>query len=45
MRLEDAISVTPYIRMCGGCEDREPTTMRLEDAISITTHIVIWRRN
>lgn len=37
MRLEDAISVTPY---AGGCDDRENHAhMRLEDAISLTPYI------
>ncbi len=44
MRLEDAISVTPYIRSGAeyvrGCKDRETLAhMRLEDAISLIPYI------
>lgn len=44
MRLEDDISVTPYIRSRAeyvrGCEDREDhAPMRLEDTISVAPYI------
>ena len=45
MRLEDAISVTPYIRsgaeyVRGARIEKEPhDSMRLEDAISVTPYI------